>query len=127
MEPKEAAEILKKRINDPGIPDEIREAIQVLSPDIDRMVPMIPFKGRQGTFATYNCGFCHAGISTGSKYCHRCGRKVDLEHSDIPSIKDEIILELPDPEEEIVPDKRRRSKDNDVEGQSSIFDMLEGE
>ena len=87
----------------------------------------IPFKGRQGTFATYNCGFCHAGISTGSKYCHRCGRKVDLEHSDILAIKDEVIFELPDPEEEIVPEKRRRSKDNDVEGQSSIFDMLEGE
>ena len=47
MEAKEAVEILKKNISNPDLPEDIKEAIQLLSDDMDRMVPVVPFRGRQ--------------------------------------------------------------------------------
>lgn len=125
MEAKEAVEILKKNTSNPDLPEDIKEAIQLLSDDMDRMVPVVPFRGRQGSYTNYNCGFCHTGISNGSKFCYRCGRRVDLEHSDIPAKREEIISDLPKPEEEAVLPKRTKTKGSDMDGQSSIFDLLD--
>ena len=112
-------------MNDPMLSAELKEALQTLAPDLERMVPSLPVKGKQGSYITYYCGSCHAGISSGSKFCYRCGRKVDLENSDIPAIKEDIVAELPDPQEEPEPEKKRRTGDNDMDGQSSIFDLLD--
>ena len=127
MEAKEAAEILKRSINDPQLPEDLKQAIQFLAEDIDRMVPMIPFKGKQGSYMTYNCGFCHTGISDGSKFCYRCGRKVDLVNSDIPAIREEIIMDLPKEKDEIILPKKKRARDESIDGQGSFFDLIDQE
>ncbi len=127
MEIKEAADILRISATDQQLPAKIKEAIQTLAADIDRMVPVIPIRGKQGSYMTYNCGYCHTGISSGSKFCYRCGRKVDLENSDIPAIREDIIMELPKEEEAQEPAKKRRSRDEYIDGQSSIFDLIDSE
>ena len=127
MEIKEAADILRISATDQQLPAKIKEAIQTLAADIDRMVPVIPIRGKQGSYMTYNCGSCHTGISSGSKFCYRCGRKVDLENSDIPAIREDIIMELPGEDEAQEPAKKRRSRDEYIDGQSSIFDLIDSE
>ncbi len=124
MKENEAVEILKKTTQDPGVSEELKEALQLMMPDLERMVPAVPFKGKAGSYMTYNCGYCHTGISEGSKFCYRCGRKVDLENSDIPAGRREVILDLPKEEEPAEAVKKKRTKDRDVDGQSSIFDMF---
>ncbi len=127
METKEAVEILKKYGNNEQVPTEVKDALQTLMPDLDRLIPSVPTKGRQGSYMTYSCGYCHTGISSGSRYCYRCGHKVDLENSDIPAVKEDVLMESKALSELPEEEKRSKTKYSDVEGQQSIFDIMDGD
>ena len=125
MDTKEAVELIRKNLNGAELPEELKDALRTVLPEMERLLPVIPTKGRQGTYMTYNCGFCHTGISAGSRYCYRCGHKVDLEHSDLPAIRADVVIETGTAPEEPEPEKRPKARERDIEGQQSFFDLME--